>query len=438
MSNSFKVTRRGFLKTAGAAAAGAAANAVAIPGKFEMPHIRRKTTLNWIEWITPEISEEKMQGVLDAFYATDAGKLIEIERISLPYAQIRDTIIAQHLAGKTPDILNMNAPWAVELAEVGVLAPLNDFLDAAGEEWVSNLVTGPMVPWKGNIYVVPLTSIPFIMYYNKAKLADAGLEVPPATWADVEEMGPMLTDPSKNTYCYASGMAAKSPYNGVGIELFPLIFQSNGWFLTDDGKANWSSPEVKKAIEFWLHLFNELKIYAPGGLTNIEADKIEAFGAEQTALLWSNVAHVTVLEQRNAELDFGLAPLPEGDTFGTRLTGWNTSASATTDEPEAVWEFIHWLTGPEGNAKMTIAAKHLPGNTAAQVDELFEADPRLLVPKGVLEKGRCFSPEAGMPEVTNLQAIAVEQVHEMVAGKDVDEALADIDSGWNEVLAKYS
>jgi len=233
-------------------------------------------------------------------------------------------------------------------------------------------------------------------------------------------------------------MAAKSPYNGVGIELFPLIFQSNGWFLTDDGKANWSSPEVKKAIEFWLHLFNDLKIYAPGGLTNIEADKIEAFGAEQTALLWSNVAHVTVLEQRNAELDFGLAPLPEGDTFGTRLTGWNTSASATTDEPEAVWEFIHWLTGPEGNAKMTVAAKHLPGNTAAQVDELFEADPRLLVPKGVLEKGRCFSPEAGMPEVTNLQAIAVEQVHEMVAGKDVDEALADIDSGWNEVLAKYS
>ncbi|NLF76953.1 MAG: hypothetical protein GX573_14740, partial [Chloroflexi bacterium] len=86
----------------------------------------------------------------------------------------------------------------------------------------------------------------------------------------------------------------------------------------------------------------------------------------------------------------------------------------------------------------TVAAKHLPGNTAAQVDELFEADPRLLVPKGVLEKGRCFSPEAGMPEVTNLQAIAVEQVHEMVAGKDVDEALADIDSGWNEVLAKYS
>lgn len=438
MSEKLQMTRRGFLKTAGAAVAGVAANAVAVPGKIEFPHVRQKTVLTWIEWITPEISEEKMQGVLDAFYATDAGKLIEIERISLPYAQIRDTIVTQHLGGKTPDILNMNAPWAVELAELGVLAPLNDFLDTAGEEWVSNLVTGPMVPWKGNIYVVPLTSIPFILYYNEDKLADAGFSVPPTTWAEVEEMGPQLTDPSKNTYCYASGMAAKSPYNGVGIELFPLIFQSNGWFLTDDGKANWSSPECQQALEFWLHLYNDLKIYAPGALTNIEADKIEAFGAEQTALLWSNVAHITVLEQRNAELKFGLAPLPEGDTFGTRLTGWNTSISATTENPEAVYEFMHWLTGPEGNAKMTIAAKHLPGNNAAKIDELFDADPRLLIPKGVLEKGRCFSPEAGMPEVTNLQAIAVEQVHEMVAGKDVGEALADIDAGWNEVLAKYS
>ena len=279
MSEKFTMTRRNFLKTAGAATAGVAANSVVLPGKMEIPHFRRKTTLKWIEWITPEISEEKMQGVLDAFYATDAGSLIEIERISLPYAQIRETIIAQHLGGKTPDILNMNAPWAVELAELGVLAPLNDFLDSAGEEWVSNLVTGPMVPWKGNIYVVPLTSIPFLMYYNKTKLEEAGLSAPPATWAEVEEMGPMLTDASKNTYCYASGMAAKSPYNGVTIEMYPLIFQNNGWLLTDDGKSSWSTPEVQEAVEYWLKLFTEADIYAPGGLTNIEADKIEAFGA---------------------------------------------------------------------------------------------------------------------------------------------------------------
>jgi hypothetical protein len=40
--------------------------------------------------------------------------------------------------------------------------------------------------------------------------------------------------------------------------------------------------------------------------------------------------------------------------------------------------------------------------------------------------------------VTNLFAMATEQLHEMVAGKDVAEALADIDSQWNEVLAEYA
>jgi len=438
MANELKISRRGFLKTAGAAAGLAAAGALPIPRKFEAPHIRQKTTLQWIEWITPEISEEKMQSVLDAFYATDAGKLIEIERISLPYAQIRDTIIAQHLGGKTPDILNMNGPWAVEMAELGVLAPLNEFLDAAGEEWTSNLAAGQMVPWKGNIYVAPLTSIPFVLFYNEEKLADAGLSAPPATWAEIEQMGPMLTDPSKNTYCYASAMAAKSPYDGVAVEIFPLIFQSNGWILNDERKANWSTPEIQKAVEFYIHLLNDLKIYAPGALTNIQADKIEAFGAEVTALMWANVAQVKTLELRNEELKFNLAPLPEGDTYGTRLTGWNTSMSATTKNPEAVWDFIHWLSGPEGNAAMTIAAKHLPGNKAANVDVLLEEDPRLLVPKAVLERGRCFSAETGLPEVTSLYTVAVEQMHEMVGGKDVAEGLADIDNGWNAVLEKYS
>ena len=143
-------------------------------------------------------------------------------------------------------------------------------------------------------------------------------------WAEVESMGPKLTDRSKNSFCYASGMAAQDPYNGPEIEIFPLVYQSNDTVLKD-GTPNLTSPAAVKALSYWLKLVNDLKIYTPGALTSIEKDKLEAFGAEQTALMWSNVAHVTVLGQRSANLKFGLAPLPQGDTYGTVLTGWNTS-----------------------------------------------------------------------------------------------------------------
>ncbi|MHB1413683.1 MAG: ABC transporter substrate-binding protein [Chloroflexota bacterium] len=447
MSEKRRLSRREFL-AAGTATLGAVALSACGGGSTPptsgtqptaaAPAAAQKVKLQWIEWITPEISEEKMQGVLNAFYQSEEGKSIEVERLAMPYAQIHDKVVALNLANTVPDILNMNAPWVVEFAEQGVLEPLNPYLEKEGKDWVANLVQGPMQQWKGNTYLVPLTSIPFLLYYNEKKLADAGFSAPPKTWAEVEQMGPKLTDPAKNTYCYASGMAATSPYNGASIEIFPLIYQSNDTVMKDS-KCNLGSPAAAKALKFWIKLVNDLKIYAPGVLTNIEKDKLEAFGAEQTALMWSNVAHVTVVEQRNPNLKFGLAPLPEGDTFGTVLTGWNTSMAKNGKNKEATWQFIRWLTGPEGNAKMTIAAKHLPGNTKADVSEMFKADPRLKVPVDILAKGRVFLETAGMPNVTDLFRILVEQIHEAASNrKTPEEALQFAAKEWDAVLAKFA
>ncbi len=423
---------------AGTAAPKPPAGATTAPAPATAAPGGKKTKIQWIEWITPEITEEKMQGVLNEFYKTDAGKLIEVERLSMPNAQIHDKVIALNMAKQVPDVLNMSMLWVVEFAELGVLEPLDDWLAKESKDWVDALVKGPMVPWKGKVYEVPLTSIPFLLYYNEKKLAEAGFSAPPKTWAEVESMGPKLTDPAKNTYCYAAGMAAKSPYNGAYIEYYSLVYQCNETVLKN-GLCNLNSPGAIKALKFYAHLHNDLKIYAPGALTNMEADKIEAFGAEQTALLWSNVAHVTVIEKRNPKLKFGLAPLPEGDTYGTVLTGWNTTMSKSSKNKEAAWEFIRWLTGPEGNAKMTMAAKHLPGNTKADVSPMFEADPRLKIPVEILKRGRVFGEVASQPQVTDLARILVEQIHEVIGKhKTAEDALNYVKTEWDKVLAKYA
>jgi multiple sugar transport system substrate-binding protein len=439
-----RLSRRTFLKgSAGTIAAALAASslpslarAANIAGtQYQIPHVQQTVTLRWIEWITPEISEEKMQTVLKGFAATDAGKKIAIERISMPFAQIHDTVVAQHLAKKTPDILNMNGPWQVEFADLGILEPLDGYLAKETKDWVDALVKGPMQPWKGKTYLVPLTSIPFLLYYNEKKLADAGFTKPPTTWAEVEAMAPKLTDPAKNTYAFASGMAAKSPYNGPEIELFPLIYQENDTVLKD-GKPKLTSPAAVKALKWYIKLVNDLKVYAPGVTTNIEKDKLEAFGAEQTALMDSNVAHVTVLMQRNAALKFNLAPLPSDATFGTVLTGWNTSMAADGKDKSASWEFVRYLAGPEGNALMTLAAKHLPGNNKADIGEMIKAEPRLQVPLDILKKGRTYMEGAAMPNQTECARIFTEQVVEALSGKKTPEdALKFANDEWVKIFA---
>ena len=74
-----KLTRRDFLRAGGVAMVGGALGAGVAPrASFAAPAVARKVKLQWIEWITPEISEQKMQEVLNAFYQSEAGKNIEI------------------------------------------------------------------------------------------------------------------------------------------------------------------------------------------------------------------------------------------------------------------------------------------------------------------------------------------------------------------------
>ena len=339
-----------------------------------MPAIAQKAKLEWLEWVTLEISEPKTVGLLNAFYQTNAGKNIEIARQPIPFGQALDKILALHLAGQVPDVLLLAPAWVPGLAEQGVLEPLNPYLDKSGKEWVGNLVQATTPPWKGNTYTVALTATPCHLYYNERKLAEAGFSAPPKTWAELESMGPKLTNPAKNTYCYASGMAAKSPYDGPEKEILPLIYQGNELAIKN-GKANLNSPAAVRGVKTWIRWVNDLKLYAPGVLTNMGKDKNEAFIGEQVAMANNHPAHITIIEQRNPKLKFGVAPLPENETYGTTSGGWVLGISKNSKSKEAAWEFLHWLVGPEGSAKVSLAAKHLPGNTKADVSELCQPSP---------------------------------------------------------------
>jgi len=437
-----RLSRRTFLKgSAGAIAAALAAsslpslaNAASQTGaKFQIPHFADKVKIRWIEWMTPEISEEAMVGVLKGFAATEAGKNIEIERVSLPHSQMHEAITTQHLAKQLPDVVQMNGPWQVEFAEMGVMEPIDAYLAKAGKDYVDALVQAPMTPWKSKTYLLPVTSIPFLLFYNEKKLADAGLSKPPATWAEVEQVAPKLTDPTKNTYAFSSGMAAKSPYNGPEIEILPLIYQQNET-AAKDGKANLTSAGAIKALKWYVKLVNDLKVYAPGVTTNIEEDKVETFGAETTAMLNTNVAFVTVFAQRNPNLKYGLAPLPSDATFGTNLTGWNNSMNVNSKQKEAAWEFMQWLSGPEGNALITIASKHLPANTKADISSMIKAEPRLQVPLDILKKGRCFTEAFTMPSFTDAMRIWDEQILLALAGKaSVEDAMKVTNDEWDKL-----
>ena len=438
MVKSGKVSRRNFLVGSGGLV-GTAVLSAGIPKRTLAqagPAVARKVKIQWIEWITPEISDETVRGMLDAFNRTNAGKNIEIERLTVPYGQAYDKILTLQLAGKAPDVIQVNAPWVAVLNYQGILTPLDHYFRNAGEQWTSNLAKC-MLPLKGVNYVVPLTVNPAGLYYNEQKLEDAGFSVPPKTWAEVESMGPKLTNPAKNTYAYTSGMAAQSPYDGPEKEILPLIYQCNDTVFKD-GKCNLNSPAAVTALKWWFHLVNDLKIYAPGVFTNRAQDKNEQFVGEVVAFNYESPTHIVVAQRRNPKLRFGVAQLPAGKTYGNRISLDTMGIGQTSKSKDAAWEFLHWLGGLEGNRLYALGRKQLAANTKADVSEMY-ADRRVKAFADIFAAGRCFIEMHVMPETINAYRILVEQIHEIAnKRKTVEEALEFATTEWNKILAKYA
>src|SRR5690606_39148667 len=86
---------------------------------------------------------------------------------------------------------------------------------------------GPLnsVTWDGKLFGLPKYTDTIGIFYNKDKLAAAGLSEPPTTWAQVAEYAEKLTDPANNVYGIT--FSARAGEEGT-FQFLPIIQMSGG------------------------------------------------------------------------------------------------------------------------------------------------------------------------------------------------------------------
>jgi multiple sugar transport system substrate-binding protein len=422
-----RMTRRRFLAVAGA---GLAAGVAVAGGARKTPaRAAGPVTLTWIEWITPEISEPKMRSVLDAFEKEHPD--IKIERQSMPFAPVHDKIVALAAAKQLPDILNMDSSWAPEFADEGICQPLNSYLEKEGPTFYKQFVPAHMVKYKGNYNILPLTAIPFVLYYNRKLLKQFGVDKPPDTWADDIATAQKTTKSSANLYAYSSAMALKSPYNGPYIEIFPRIYQNGGRTVDEQGKAVFNDAKGVEAFQFYLDLVNKYKVVSPGTLTNQELNKTENFAAGQNALMIDNIAHIPLFKQRS-ELDFGISVMVKKVRRGSVLTGWNLGMGSQTNHQAEAWAFMKWVTGPVGNRLFAEASGQLPGNTT--VHGPWETDPLLRVALQQAKDPATMDEAVITPKFVERSHVLLTHIQEAISGRvSAKDALDRAKEEWDKV-----
>lgn len=246
------------------------------------------------------------------------------------------------------DLMTVDIVWSGEYGANGYTLPLDDFMARDKDEIMMDdimPVSWTLGEWEGKHYAYPLAGYANVLNYRKDVLADAGIE-PPKTQEELLAAAQALTKADEDFYGIAL-LGAKG--SAVAQDYMAWVQQHGGSILDENGKPALNTPENVKILEFFGSLFE----YAPPGSTDYWWDQREtAFRSGNVAMMegWS-IARAGYenpdISSIVGKVDVTAAPVADGMEPKYGFGGWGIGINADSENAEAAWEFIKWITSPE-------------------------------------------------------------------------------------------
>ncbi|MBC7545959.1 MAG: sugar ABC transporter substrate-binding protein [Candidatus Sericytochromatia bacterium] len=352
-------------------------------------------TVSLTGWGGPE---EKLivSGVVAAFERTHPG--IKVRYTQIPgvgfdyYNKVRLMIVA----GISPDVYYVPDGNFGELASRHVLLNLDPWVAKSkvirlADIWPSSL---KRFRWDGHrlqagsLYCLPKDIGPNVMFYNKDVLRKRGIAAPdpkvPMTWDQAIAVWKRLSF-KDNTV------------NHYGISGYPYesaVWSSGGEIISPD-KRTWalaSAPGIR-AIQ-WCADLGLIHKVAPDGSKSGSASPGQLFESQLAAM------HVDgrwmVPRYRSLGFDWDVAPLPI-PVPGRKSIMWSGSVGfgidAKTKHPEAAFQLVEYLAGPDGQTAMTKSGLQVPNQMwLAQTDVFRQPGQRPAHPEVFLDSALTSRP----------------------------------------------
>ena len=394
----------------------------------------QKAEVRWGQWKGTEVGVEFMTAVEEAFEA--AHPEIDLVISDSPFQGFHDRAIVLHQAGQLPDVLMAQVDWVAEFADLEIIAPLDDHIAGEPEEFMGGIPETFHTKWRGNQYYLPVESGAVAMFYNKDIFERAGIDSPPTTWDEFAETARAVTDPANMIFATTGTLASEPPTN-MTYDIYPLILQAGGTIIdTDTNQAAFNSEAGVKAIEWYVERINVDNISMPGILSNGEREKRANFATGNVAMMFEGPWGIAIQRQLNPDLNYGIAPLPEGETTGTLVRGSLNTMTTQAQDPEAAWTFMKWLSGTAGNEMWSKGTGAFPARTDVSDQEWFKEKELFQAFVTQMEQPNAVSPFLVMPNAVQMNKIVTTEVQHVVQGdKSAKEALDAAAAQWNEIFA---
>lgn len=308
------------------------------------------------------------------------------------------------------------------LAAGGLLAPLDDYV-AASPDWnVSDLpeIIQREMKFNNRWYMAPTDITLETLVYRSDLIAN-----PPATWEELREVAKRFTQSinaqSPTRYGYA---AALGPGNVIGTWLG--VMGSYGANIVDDrGCVVLDSPQAIAAWSLFAGLKNADRVTPPDVTAWDYPELLVGLQNGTVAMASFFTAGMPVLLDcaQSAQVCRGirLSVQPAGPAGSrTRINPLGIMVNAASQNKDATWAFVKWVTGPVGGRIYTQAGGQNPRTSIL-------SDP-------AMAQGRPWTPEilrasqAGVGTIRHAQAREIGEIFDRYTQQAVAAQISPEDS----------
>jgi multiple sugar transport system substrate-binding protein len=353
--------------------------------------------------------------VIPGFEAAHPG--ITVKSVNIPYDDLHQKLLTATAGGNLPDVVRSDIIWVPELAQLGVLAPLDSQLPDF--KALSKLVyPGPLATnlYKGHYYGFPLDTNTRVMMYNGGALKAAGVKHPPATFAALQAMASKLK---------AKGISAFADNGTSGWNLFPWIWSAGGSITNPSAtKASGylNSPASVAGVQLLVNL------YKGGDLPKlILGDK----GSLQTSDGLPKGKYATILDgpwmfpifsTSYPKFVLHTAPMPAGPGGSISVVGGEDIVMTNaTPNRAAAEQFIDYMLSPAAQIAMAKV-----GQMTVRTDltsQMLSIHPYYKI---FLQQLKTARPRVPTPQYPKIESIISDDVQKALQGKQsVQQALND-------------
>ncbi|RMH03399.1 MAG: extracellular solute-binding protein [Planctomycetota bacterium] len=258
-----------------------------------------------------------------------------------------------------------------------VLLDLQPFFDAdptwRREDYFEPILQGMTGP-DGNLYGLPSTFTPYVIYVNQTILRRAGVAPPRPDWTWDD-----LLAKCRATTRDLDGDGAPDQF-GISLTqwmqaLAPWIWQNGGRFLDENGRCALDEPEAVEAVEFLIRLLHEEKV-ASDDATFQNQLATGLFQAGRTAFygpvgFWETYRFQHIPTEAEGGFDWDVVPLPRRRQAATSVALRFYVVPKVSRHPQLAYEFVRALAGDTMQRGLAAIGNGVPGLKRAAFSSAF-------------------------------------------------------------------